>query len=410
VRLGLRENAAQFALLVVVNGLVGATIGSERSVLPLLARDELGLASTVSALGFLVAFGLAKAVANLIAGAAAGRVGRRRVLMLGWIAALPVPALLFWAASWHWLVLANLLLGVNQGLAWSATVIMKIDLAGPRQRGLAMGLNEFAGYVAVAGAALAAGYIAGRTDARAALAMCTGASVLLGFALTLAFVRDTTDHVHAEAAEAGAGPVPVGRAATRSLAWANQAGLVNNLTDGLAWGLLPLFFAAQGLGPLAIGWLAGLYPLVWGIAQVGTGPLSDRVGRRPLIAGGMLLQAIALVLFPAAQGFASWALAAALLGLGTAAVYPTLLAQVSDLVPPTARASAVGAYRLWRDLGYVAGAITAGVLADVAGYATAILATAALTAASGLAAWFGLPAGAPPALPSSNRVTQGAPA
>jgi MFS family permease len=227
VRLGLRENAAQFALLVVVNGLVGATIGSERSVLPLLARDELGLASTVSALGFLVAFGLAKAVANLIAGAAAGRVGRRRVLMLGWIAALPVPALLFWAASWHWLVLANLLLGVNQGLAWSATVIMKIDLAGPRQRGLAMGLNEFAGYVAVAGAALAAGYIAGRTDARAALAMCTGASVLLGFALTLAFVRDTTDHVHAEAAEAGAGPVPVGRAATRSLAWANQAGLVS---------------------------------------------------------------------------------------------------------------------------------------------------------------------------------------
>jgi MFS family permease len=410
VRLGLRDNAAQFTLLVLVNALVGATAGSERSVLPLLARDELGLASNTAALGFLIAFGLSKSVANLIAGAVAGSLGRRRVLLLGWLAALPVPALLYWAASWRWIVLANLLLGLNQGLAWSATVIMKIDLAGPRRRGLAMGLNEFAGYLAVAGAALAGGYLAGRVGSRAALAVVTGGAALLGLALTLAFVRDTSEHARVEEASSARGSGPEGPIAVprQALAWVNQAGLVNNLNDGLAWGLLPLFFAAGGLGPSAIGWLAGLYPLVWGCAQLGTGPLSDRVGRRPLIVGGMLVQALALALFPFARTFAPWAAAAALLGLGTAAVYPTLIAQVSDLVTPGARARAVGRYRLWRDLGYVAGAIVAGLVADAAGYGAAILATAALTALSGLGAWYGLPAGHSQTPSPPHHLTQGA--
>lgn len=405
VRLGLRENWQQFALLVLVNAFVGAMVGVERSVLSLLAEDEFGVASATAALSFLVAFGLTKALANFVAGDFAERIGRRRILLIGWLFALPVPVLLWWAPSWGWVIAANLLLGVNQGLAWSATVIMKIDLVGPKQRGLAMGLNEFAGYLAVALAALAAGYMAAEFGPRSGPVWIGGAAALLGLAFTVLFVRDTGAHVALEhamadrAIEGGPDELPAGFRsrlwhaswAHRPLFAANQAGFVNNLNDGLAWGLFPLFFAAAGLSLREIGWLAALYPAVWGIAQIGTGALSDRTGRRPLIVVGMLLQAVGLGLFALTDGFGWWALAAVVLGLGTAAVYPTLIAQVSDLVTPRDRASSVGIYRLWRDLGYVAGGLLAGGLADLLGFRVAIGAVAALTALSGALALAYLP-------------------
>lgn len=396
MQLGLRENAAQFALLVLVNGFVGATLGAERSVLPLLARDAFGIASATATLGFIVTFGLAKATANYATGRLAGRVGRRRLLVVGWILALPAGPLIYWAPAWSWVVVANALLGVHQGLAWSATVLMKIDLAGPRRRGLAMGLNEFAGYAAIALAALAGGYFAAVFGPRAALLSLGLGAAMAGLALTLLFVRDTAAHVELEAAFArdvssgalseasSAGPVMTTRRPRRQLLASYQAGLVNNLNDGLAWGLLPLYFAAAGLTVREIGWLAALYPAVWAVTQIGTGALSDRVGRRGLIVSGMLLQGAALALMALGQGFTAWAFAAVLLGLGTAAVYPTLIAQVSDLVGAPDRARAIGAYRWWRDLGYVVGAILSGLLADRLGIPAAILAVAMLTAASGV--------------------------
>jgi predicted MFS family arabinose efflux permease len=405
VVLGLRENRVQFSLLVLVNAFVGTMVGVERSVLPLLAEEEYGVGTATAALSFLIAFGLTKAFANFVAGDFAHRIGRRRILLIGWLFAIPVPLLLWWAPSWGWVVFANLLLGINQGLAWSATVIMKIDLVGPKKRGLAMGLNEFAGYLAVAVAALGAGYMAAAYGPRSGPVWIGGAAALLGLVVTLLFVRDTGAHVELEhamadqALEGGPDELPAGlRARLWHASWgrrplfaANQAGLVNNLNDGLAWGLFPLFFAAAGLSVREIGWLAALYPAVWGIAQISTGALSDRTGRRPLIVSGMLLQAVGLGIFAVATGFGAWAFAAVLLGLGTAAVYPTLIAQVSDLVTPRDRASSVGVYRLWRDLGYVAGGLLAGLLADLLGYRVAIGVVAGLTALSGLAAWRYLP-------------------
>lgn len=399
--LGLRANAVQFALLVLVNAFVGAVVGVERSVLPLLAESRFGLGSATAMLSFLVAFGLAKAVANLLAGELAGRVGRRRILLAGWLFGIPVPLLLMWAPSWDWIVFANLLLGLNQGLAWSATVIMKIDLVGPRQRGLAMGLNEFAGYLAVALAALGAGYLAAAYGPEAAPFLIAGGAVVLGLLTTLLFVRDTSAHVALEDPGPGARP-PIGTAVLPEhplrrflhsswtdpqLRAVNQAGLVNNLNDALAWGLLPLLFAAQGLSTVQIGWLAALYPAVWSVGQVATGALSDRVGRDALITGGMFVQAGALALVAVGNGFWMWAGAAVCLGIGTAAVYPTLIARVADRVSASDRAAAVGAYRLWRDLGYVAGGLLAGVVADAVGLRGAVLAVAVLTAASGAVAW-----------------------
>lgn len=413
VRLGLRANAASFALLVLVNAFVGAVVGAERSVLPLLAEGEFGLASTTAALSFLLAFGLSKAVANYLAGDLADRVGRRRILLAGWLLGVPVPPLLLWAPSWGWVVFANLLLGVNQGLAWSATVIMKIDLVGPRRRGLAMGLNEFAGYVAVAAAAVAAGYLAALFGPRIALFGVAGSAVLLGLATTLLFVRDTGEHValEQEMAEAaargdggmssggriskGEGPEGEPSGIRRALLAANQAGFVNNLNDGMAWGLFPLLFVAAGLSLGQIGWLAALYPAAWGLTQAGTGALSDRLGRRPLIVAGMALQSAGLGGFALGGSFGAWAAASVVLGLGTAAVYPALIAQVSDIVPPADRARGVGVYRLWRDLGYVAGGLMAGLLADLLGMRAAIVAVAALTAGSGVVAGWLLPRSAP---------------
>jgi MFS family permease len=393
VRLGLRANAQQFALLVALNALVGAMIGLERSVLPLVGKEEFALSSTSAILAFVVAFGAAKAVTNLAAGALAERVGRKRLLVAGWVIALPVPLLVGLAPSWWWIVAANVLLGVNQGLAWSMTVVMKIDLAGPARRGLALGLNESAGYLGVAGAALATGALAASYAPRTVVWAGAAMVVAVGLVVSVIFVRDTREHVQLEASEAGGeGAVRFTAAFTRAsfrdpvLRGCSQAGLVNNLNDALAWGLAPLFLAAHGAGVREIAVVAAVYPLVWGAGQVAAGWLSDIVGRKPLISAGMLLQAGALALLVAGEGsFAPSLAAAVLLGVGTAMVYPTLLAAVSDRIRARERAQAVGVYRFWRDFGFVAGALIAGFGADATSTATAIAIVAALTAVSGLA-------------------------
>jgi MFS family permease len=393
VRLGLRENAGQFALLVALNGLVGAMVGVERSVLPLIGKEEFGLRSTSAVLAFVVAFGAAKAFTNLAAGALAEHVGRKRLLVIGWTAALPVPLLIALAPTWWWIVAANILLGVNQGLAWSMTVVMKIDLAGPRRRGLALGLNESAGYLGVAAAAFATGALAASYAPRTVV--WVGAAVLAaaGLMVSVAFVRDTGEHVRLEEGAGRGEEAASFGAAFRDgsfrepvLRACSQAGLVNNLNDALAWGLAPLFLAAHGASVRQIAVVAAAYPLVWGAGQLVTGWLSDHIGRKPLISTGMLLQAGALALLVDGDGSLTPSLAAAvLLGVGTAMVYPTLLAAVSDTVRPRERARAVGVYRFWRDFGFVVGALIAGVGADATSASTAIIVVAVLTAASGLA-------------------------
>ena len=392
VRLGLRANAGQFALLVALNAFVGAMVGLERSVLPLVGEDEFGLRSTSAILAFVVAFGAAKAVTNLAAGALAERVGRKRLLVAGWIVALPVPLLVAVAPSWWWIVVANVLLGVNQGLAWSMTVVMKIDLAGPARRGLALGLNESAGYLGVAVAAFVTGALAASFAPRTVVWVGGAAIATVGLVVSLLFVRDTDEHVRLEAAAGGQGTVAFRAAFTGAsfrdpvLRACSQAGLVNNLNDALAWGLAPLYLAAHGASVRQIAIVAAVYPLVWGAGQLATGWLSDATGRKPLISSGMLVQAVALVVLVAGEGSFGPALAAAvLLGVGTAMVYPTLLAAVSDRVRPRERPQAVGVYRFWRDFGFVAGALIVGFGADATSAATAIVIVAALTAASGLA-------------------------
>jgi MFS family permease len=395
IRLGLRANLGQFALLVAVNALVGGVIGQERTVLPLLAGQVFGLHAFTAALTFIVAFGLTKAITNLAAGALSDRYGRKPVLVAGWLVALPVPLLIIWAPDWAWVVLANILLGINQGLTWSTTVNMKIDLVGPARRGLAMGLNEAAGYGALALTAFLTGLLAEQFGLRPAPFLLGLAYAVIGLGLSAMLVRETRGHADHEATTHAAAEHLHGGLSTRAvfaltsirepaLSSACQAGLVNNLNDGLAWGLLPLFYASAGLGIAEIGILAASYPAVWGLGQLVTGALSDRIGRKGLIAGGMLLQAAAIALIAASRGFVPWAGAAVVLGLGTAMVYPTLLAVIGDVAHPAWRASAVGVYRLWRDLGFALGAVLAGLVADRFGMATAIWVVAALTALSGL--------------------------
>ena len=395
VRLGLRENLQQFTLLVVVNAFVGAMVGLERSTLPLIGREDFGLSSSAAVLSFIAAFGLAKAFTNLGAGAYAARIGRRRLLIAGWALALPVPLLIATAPSWSWIVVANLLLGLNQGLAWSMTVLMKIDLVGPKRRGFALGLNEAAGYGGVALAAAVSGWLASEFAARDVLIAAGAVVALGGLLISVFFVRDTAEHVALEQSEQGfraEATAPSMRAAFPASTWgvpalrsASQAGLVNNLNDALAWGLVPLFLAAHDAGAGAIGLVAGLYPAVWGVGQIWTGHWSDRVGRKPLIVGGMSLQALALVLLSVSSGaVGAAAVSAVLLGAGTALVYPTLIAAISDAVDPVARPAAVGVYRFWRDMGYVFGALVAGLVADALGFSGAIAVVAGLTAASGV--------------------------
>jgi MFS family permease len=393
----LRANWRQFWLLVLVNAFVGAMVGLERTVLPLIADRDFGLASTTAALSFIATFGIVKALTNFFAGELGDRFGRRRVLIAGWLFGLPVPFLVIWAPNWWWIVAANVLLGINQGLAWSMTVIMKIDLVGPARRGFAMGLNEFAGYLAVAISAYATGEIASRYGLRPAPFYLGIAFAALGLSLSVLFVRDTMGHVarEASAATAASGVALDHSWRTRDVfarvSWrdpalfsASQAGLVNNLNDGLAWGLFPLFFAAAGLSLRQIALLTFVYPATWGVMQLWTGALSDRVGRKWLIAAGMALQGCALVAMAVVHGVASWFVTGLLLGVGTAMVYPTLLACIGDVAHPSWRARAVGIYRLWRDLGYAVGALTAGLLADAFGMTVSIAAIGVLTVASGV--------------------------
>jgi len=395
LRLGIRANLAQFSLLVGVNALVGGMIGQERTVLPLLGRQVFHLEAYSATLTFIIAFGATKAATNFVAGTLSDRLGRKPVLVAGWLVGLPVPVLIIWAPSWGWILAANVLLGVNQGLTWSTTVIMKIDLAGPARRGLAMGLNEAAGYGAVAVTALATGYIAVHYGLRPAPFFLGIAYAGLGLGLSAFFVRETHGHARHEAASRDRGSDDLADVLSthevflltsfreRALSAVSQAGMVNNLNDGMAWGLFPLFFARGGLSVSAIGVLAALYPAVWGAGQLVTGALSDRLGRKWLIAGGMWLQALALGIVATSGSFAPWAAAAVLLGIGTAMVYPTLLAAIGDVAHPGWRASAVGVYRFWRDAGFAIGALLAGVVADLLGLAAAIWVVAAVTALSG---------------------------
>jgi MFS family permease len=393
-RLGLRENLAQFSLLVVVNAFVGAMVGMERTILPGIAEADFGLAARTAVLSFIVVFGVTKALTNYLAGRLSDRFGRKQVLVAGWLVAAPVPFLLMWAPSWAWVLFANVLLGVSQGLTWSTTVIMKIDLAGPARRGLAMGLNEFAGYFAVAGSALATGWIAARWGLRPEPFYLGVGFVAVGLLLSVLAVRETKHHVGLESRLAGELP-PEGVLSQRAIFWrttlldrelssVTQAGLVNNLNDGMAWGLFPLFFTAAHLGLDELGWLAAIYPATWGVAQLFTGAWSDRVGRKWLIAAGMWVQAVSIAVVVSSEAFAGFAVGAALLGVGTAMVYPTLLAAIGDVAHPSWRASSVGVYRLWRDLGYAIGALLAGATADALGLEAAMWIVAALTFASGL--------------------------
>lgn len=393
IALGVRENWRQIALLVAINAFVGGMIGMERSIVPLLGEAEFGISSKTAVVSFIATFGLAKAITNLFAGTLSDRLTRRKVLIAGWLLGVPVPLMLIWAPNWGWVIGANLLLGVNQGLAWSMTVNMKMDMAGPKQRGLVLGLNEAAGYVAVAVVAYLTGVIAEQYGLRPE-PFYLGIALAAGWLALTALVRDTRPFVAMESDGHPSGPPPPSLARSfADVTWRNprlygasQAGFVNNLNDGLAWGILPLFFFSRGLDLGQIGILAAAYPFVWGVLQLGTGWASDTVGRKPAIVGGLLLQAGAIAMIAIAGSFSSWLVAVALLGVGTALVYPTLIAAIGDEVHPEERATSVGVYRFWRDGGFVAGALGAGAVADLLGFEQAIYAVAALTAASAIIA------------------------
>lgn len=397
-RLGLRANWRQFSLLVLVNAFVGAMVGMERTILPAIAEQEFRMVAHTAILTFIVVFGVSKALTNYFAGHFSDVYGRKAILVSGWLIAAPVPFMLIWAPSWNWVLLANLFLGVSQGLTWSTTVIMKIDLAGPKNRGLAMGINEFAGYIAVGIAAFTTGWIAAHNGLRPDPFYLGVVFVLAGLLLSAVGVRETRHHAKHEAS---LHPVHQNTAVPsqrtifwrttlhdRNLSSVSQAGLVNNLNDGMAWGLFPLVFASAGLGLTQIGWLAAIYPGVWGICQLFTGLLSDQVGRKWLIVAGMWIQAAGIGVIASTSVFSSYAVGAVLLGIGTAMVYPTLLAAIGDVVNPAWRASAVGVYRLWRDLGYAVGALLSGVVADLFGMLSALWLVAALTMLSGTLAAF----------------------
>jgi MFS family permease len=400
--LGLTENIRQFSLLVLINAFVGGMVGLERTVLPLIAERDFGIASKSAILSFIISFGVVKAFSNLIAGRYSDRIGRKKLLVYGWLFGIPVPFLIIWAPSWTVITFANVLLGINQGLCWSTTVIMKIDLVGPKRRGFAMGLNEFAGYGAVALAALASGYLASIYGLRPVPFYLGIAFAVLGLVLSLTLVRDTTAHASEEARlHHEPQTQPMFKEVFIQTSYRNptlfsvsQAGLVNNLNDGIAWGLFPLFFAAHGLGVESIAVLVATYPAVWSALQIATGALSDRCGRKSMIVIGMWVQAAGILLVAAtptlassrAGSFCLWIIGSVLLGVGTALVYPTLLAAIGDVVHPAWRASAVGVYRLWRDLGYAVGALLSGAVADLFGLTWAIVVVAILTFLSGVTA------------------------
>jgi MFS family permease len=391
IALGLRANWQQFALLILINGFVGGMVGIERTVVPLIGAETFKLDSTALITSFIVSFGLVKAFANLVSGQLADSWGRKKVLILGWAFGLPVPFIIIWAPSWGWIIAANALLGINQGLAWSMTVIMKVDLVGPKSRGLAVGLNEFAGYLAVGLTALGTGYLAARYGLRPLPIYLGIGYAILGTILSVWLVRDTRGHVALESASRTAKPQTISFREVfaltsfrdRNLFAASQAGLVNNLNDGMSWGIFPLFFAGFGLGVERIGVLKAIYPVTWGLLQIVTGPLSDRLGRKWLIVAGMWVQAVGLFLTAMTHEFRLWIAASLLLGIGTAMVYPSLIAAVSDASRPEWRARSLSVYRFWRDLGYAVGALGAGLIADAFGFSWAIGTVGVLTFGSG---------------------------
>jgi MFS family permease len=392
VRLGLRENWRQFSLLILVNAFVGGMVGLERTVVPLIGSQQFGLVLKTAIFSFIVSFGVVKAFSNLVSGTLADRAGRKKVLVAGWVFGVPVPFMIMFAPSWSWIVAANVLLGVNQGLAWSMTVLMKIDLVGPRGRGLAIGLNEFAGYLAVGLTAFGTGYLASAYGLRPEPFYLGVGYVILGLLVSIFLVGDTGEHVRLEIASHPPEPSPLTFGEIfaktsfkdRNLFASSQAGLVNNLNDGMSWGVFPLFFSAFGLGVERIGLLKAVYPAVWGCLQVLTGPLSDRWGRKGLIVGGMWVQAIGIFVTVLSRSFGWWMLGSVLLGVGTAMVYPTLIAAVSDNSHPSWRARSLSVYRFWRDLGYAVGALSAGIIADTLGISWAVGSVGALTFLSGV--------------------------
>lgn len=392
VRLGLKENWRQFSLLVLINAFVGGMVGIERTVVPLIGSEEFHLESTTLITSFIISFGVVKAFANLVSGQLADTWGRKRVLVIGWLLGLPVPLMIIAAPDWGWVIAANVLLGVSQGFAWSMTVIMKVDLVGPKSRGLAVGLNEFAGYFAVGATAFLTGYLASRYGLRPVPIYLGIGYACAGLVLSILVVRDTREHVRLEARGHAKLETTLSFREVfaltsfrdRNLFAASQAGLVNNLNDGMSWGIFPLFFTTLGLGVERIGILKAVYPVVWGVGQTITGPLSDRWGRKGLIVGGMWVQAVGLVMTGLTGQFGWWLAASVLLGAGTAIVYPSLIAAVSDASHPSWRARSLSVYRFWRDLGYAIGALAAGLIADRFGFAAAILSIGVLTFVSGV--------------------------
>ncbi len=409
IKLGLKENWQQFTLLLLTVGFVGSMVGLERTVVPLIGEQEFGLASKTAIVSFIITFGVVKSLCNFLAGRISETWGRKRVLVLGWIIGLPVPFIIIYANSWFWFDVANVLLGVNQALTWSMTVNMKIDLVGPKRRGLAVGLNEFAGYFSVGIMAWLTGEIAARYGLRPEPFYMGIGIAFAGLVVSTFFVHDTIEHVRYEArlrAAAGGNPgtgnpEPMDKEQPslreifslttwkeRALSSCSQAGLVNNLNDGMSWGIYPLFFSSYGLGIAAIGVIKAVYPMVWGILQPVTGPLSDKIGRKRLIVGGMLVQSVGIWMTALLPTYSWWIVAAVIQGLGTAMVYPVIIAAVGDVAHPDWRATSLGVYRFWRDLGYAVGALLAGLIADFVGMKAAIHVIAALTMLSGLVVAF----------------------
>jgi len=409
IKLGIKENWQQFTLLLLTVGFVGSMVGLERTVVPLIGEQEFGLTSKTAIVSFIITFGVVKSLCNLLAGRISETWGRKRVLVLGWIIGLPVPFIIIYANSWFWFDVANVLLGVNQALTWSMTVNMKIDLVGPKRRGLAVGLNEFAGYFSVGIMALLTGEIAARYSLRPEPFYMGIGIAFAGLLVSTFFVRDTIEHVRYEArlraapsGNPGTGnPEPMAKEQPslreifslttwkeRALSSCSQAGLVNNLNDGMSWGIYPLFFSSYGLGIAAIGVIKAVYPMVWGILQPVTGPLSDKIGRKHLIVGGMTVQAVGIWMTALLPTYSWWIVAAVIQGLGTAMVYPVIIAAVGDVAHPEWRATSLGVYRFWRDLGYAVGALLAGLIADFVGMKAAIHVIAALTMLSGLVVAF----------------------
>lgn len=383
IKLGLRENWKQFTLLVIVNAFVGGMVGMERSILPQIAEQEFAIAAKTAILSFIIVFGIVKAITNYYTGVLANKFGRKNLLIAGWIIAIPIPFLLMYAQNWNWIIAANVLLGINQGLAWSSTVVMKIDLVGEKQRGFAMGLNEFAGYIAVAVVAFLTGWIASEFGVRPYPFYIGIGLVILGLFTSLLFIRDTRHHVNTETKN---NTVPLLKNVFWDTTWrdknlgsVSQAGMINNLNDGMAWGIFPILLSSKGFSLEEIGIIVSVYPAVWGLGQLFTGKMADKFCKKNMLFTGMLLQAIALLFFAGATSFTHYIILSAILGWGTAMVYPTFLATVAENTHPKDRAKSIGVFRLWRDLGYAIGAILTGIIADTFGILSSILFIAFLT-------------------------------